>query len=142
MVGAVLALAAIGGALFAGGVGASAKRGGAATAPATADVDAARACQAFNVFLADAGAGSVPKADGEALVDSAGKLLAGAGADQAAGRPLPRWAQLGADLVSATNDVVHGDSSSLKTDGAAAAAGCQQVPAAAARAGGFVSGGA
>jgi hypothetical protein len=149
MVVAVLAVLAVAGGLAAGfgagGGGAprpspvrSSPARPAPAAAAAADVSAARACQAFSTYLADASAGTVPQAAGQALVTGAEALLAGAKQDQAAGRPLPKWATLGANLISAADDVVHHDSASLQTDGAAAAQECQTVPAAAARAGGFV----
>jgi hypothetical protein len=106
--------------------------------PAAADVAAARACQAFTVYLSDASAGVVPRVAGESLVDDADALLAGASGNGAATKPLPKWSQLGANLLSAAKDVVDHDSSALATDGAAAAQECQTVPAAAAVAGGYV----
>ena len=137
----------VGLALSGGGTNHSGGRAGAAAtatttaaAPTAADVAAARACQAFTVYLADAGTGTVPKADGEALVNDADALLTGAAKDQAANLPLPKWAHLGANLLSSAEDVVKHDSTSLQTDGALAAQECQTVPAAAARAGGYVRG--
>jgi hypothetical protein len=100
-------------------------------------VAAARACQAFAVYLADAQKGSIPAAVGRRLIEDAGVLLQGAQQDKAKGRALPPWSALGADLLAAADDVVSHNSSALSTDGAAAAAQCRRVPAAAARAGGF-----
>lgn len=110
----------------------------AGSAPAPADVAAARACQAFAVYLADARAGEVPAATGRTLVAAAAVLLQGAQEDQKAGRAPPRWAALGADLLAAADDVVSHRSEALSSDGAAAGASCQTIPATAAKAGGFV----
>ncbi|MHB1536277.1 MAG: hypothetical protein ACYC1D_17025, partial [Acidimicrobiales bacterium] len=86
---------------------------------------------------ADASKGSVPKAAGEALASAASKLVAGARADQAAGRPLPKWTTLGENLIAAGEDVVAGNSTALGTDGTAAAKACQTIPAPARQAGGY-----
>jgi hypothetical protein len=118
----------------------SSATGGQATStdpPAAEDVAAARACAAFSVYLADAGQGRVPQAAGEALVSDADALLDGAQADQAAGKPLPKWASLGEELINAADDVVKGDSAALKTDGTTAAEACQSVPANARAPGGY-----
>ena len=109
-------------------------------APAAArpdDVAAARACEDFSVYLADASKGQVPSAAGRQLADDAAALLGGASAAQAAGTPLPRWAPLGQDLIDAATDVVDGNAAALKKDGTAAAQACQTVPAGARTAGGF-----
>jgi hypothetical protein len=105
--------------------------------PRPVDVAAARACEAFAGYLADAQKGSIPATAGRTLIEDASVLLQGAQSDQAAGRALPPWAALGADLLAAAEDVVSHTSSALTTDGAAAGAQCRTVPAAAARAGGF-----
>jgi hypothetical protein len=106
-------------------------------APTPAEVAAARACQAFSVYLEDASAGRVPAAVGTAVVRTASVLLRGARQDQAAGRPLPPWAPLGVAILAAAQDVVAHDEKALRTDGAEAGASCRSLPAAAARAGGF-----
>jgi hypothetical protein len=113
----------------------------AAAVPSSADIAAARACEVFTLYLSDADRGSVPKAVGTALVQSASALLSGAQTDQAAGRSLPKWSSLGSELIAAAQDVVGHDGTALRSDGAAAAAECRSVPAAAARAGGFVRSG-
>jgi hypothetical protein len=108
-------------------------------APAQADVDAARACAAFNSYLAQAGQGRIPKATGEALTNDAYQLLAGASQDQASGQPLPKWTNLGEYLIAAADDVVQKDSSALSKDGTAAADACQTIPESARVAGGYVA---
>jgi hypothetical protein len=105
--------------------------------PSAADVAAARACQAFAVYLEDAEKGQVPAADGRALVGDAAALLSGAARDEKAGRALPKWAALGSDLLAAAQDVVTHKEASFRTDGAVAASQCRLVPASAAKAGGF-----
>jgi hypothetical protein len=105
--------------------------------PSAADIAAARACEAFVVYLADAQSGEVPAAAGRDLIEDAAVLLRGANADKAAERALPRWSGLGADLLDAAEDVVEHNSEALETDGAAAGAQCRTVSASAARAGGF-----
>jgi hypothetical protein len=106
--------------------------------PLAADVTAAKACEAFNVYLADAAKGGVSEADGQALINAAGTLLDGAQADQAAGRPLPKWAGLGEDLVNAAQDIVNSDTTAFKTDGPEAAEACQTIPVSARLAGGYL----
>lgn len=147
MIVAALGVIAAGGGVAAGlgtgGASPGPARAGPVPTPATAtampaDVSAARACQAFSTYLADASAGVVPRAAGQALVSDAEVLLAGAKQAQSSGRPLPKWAGLGANLLSAASDIVHRDSASLQTDGAAAAEECQTVPAVAAKAGGYL----
>ncbi len=103
----------------------------------SSDIAAARACQAFAVYLADARRGAIPRADGAKLVASAGTLLQGSRAARAAGDSLPKWAALGSELLSAADDVVGHNYKALATDGAAADRSCARVPAAAARAGGY-----
>jgi hypothetical protein len=103
----------------------------------TADVAAARACEAFVVYLGAAQKGSIPAAVGRTLIGDAGVLLQGARQDKAANRALPAWSALAADLLAAAEDVVSHKSAALATDGAAAGALCRTVPAAAASAGGF-----
>ena len=105
--------------------------------PLAADVAAGRACQTFAVYLGDAQKGHVPPKVGRALADDAAALLKGSRADESAGRALPTWAPLGSDLLAAAGDIVSGDSSALRRDGAAAGAECRRVPAPAARAAGF-----
>jgi hypothetical protein len=112
-----------------------------ASPPKPTDVAAARACQAFSVYLADAQKGTIPKAVGAKLVNTSGALLRGARAAEAAGRPLPKWAELGSALLAAAADVVNHDAKALATDGANADASCQRVPAGAATAGGYHRGG-
>jgi hypothetical protein len=110
----------------------------ATSAPAPADVAAARACAAFTTYLTDAGQGNVPKADGQAVTNDAYQLVAGASQAQAAGKPLPKWATLGENLIAATDDIVNRDSTALSKDGTAAAKACQTIPDAARVAGGYV----
>lgn len=105
--------------------------------PTAADIAAARACAAFTTYLADAGQGRVPPAAGQALSDDAYRLLDGASQDQAAGKPLPQWANLGEYLIAAADDVVNNSSSALSKDGPAAAQLCQTIPTAARVAGGY-----
>jgi hypothetical protein len=109
------------------------------TSPAPADVDAARACAAFNSYLAQASQGRVPRATGEALTNDAYQLLAGASQDQASGQPLPKWTNLGEYLIAAADDVVNKDTSALSKDGTAAADACQTIPESARAAGGYVA---
>jgi hypothetical protein len=109
----------------------------AAASPSAADVAAARACQAFAVYLEDATRGNVPAAAGRRLIEDAAALLQGSSKDQTAHRALPKWAPLGSDLLASADDVVTHKSAALRTDGAAAGAQCRKVPASAARAGGF-----
>jgi hypothetical protein len=147
----VILVASLAGGLIAAN-GSASKSGGAATSPPTsaatspptspapvlaADVAAARACQAFQVYVADAETGTIPKAVGSRLVTDAGILLKGAKADHAAGRALPKWAALGSELLAAAADVLADKISALKADGADAQGNCALVPAAAARAGGY-----
>jgi hypothetical protein len=105
--------------------------------PTPADVAAARACQAFAVYLESAETGTIPKAVGARLVKTAGVLLRGARKDQAAGQPLPKWAGLGSELLAAAADVVNHKAKALATDGADADRSCATIPDAAARAGGY-----
>ncbi len=79
----------------------------------------------------------MPRAAGQAVTDAESQLLAGASQDQAAGKPLPKWANLGEALVAATDDIVNRDSSALSKDGPAAAQACQTIPEAARVAGGY-----
>jgi hypothetical protein len=106
-------------------------------APSAADVAAARACQAFVVYLEDAQNGRVPAAVGRTLIADAGVLLQGANQDRAAGRALPKWSALASHLIAAADDVVAHRTAALQTDGGAVGTQCQAIPAAAARAGGF-----
>jgi hypothetical protein len=114
--------------------GSSTASAGSSTA---SDIAAARACAAFNTYLADAGKGQIPRTAGEAVTNAAYQLLAGDSQDQAAGKHLPQWAKLGEDLIAATDDVVNRNSSALSTDGTAAAEACQTIPEAARVAGGY-----
>jgi hypothetical protein len=107
-------------------------------APAAVDVAAARACQAWDVYLTAALTGEVSAAQGQRLLTATEVLIAGASQDQAAGRPLPKWEELGGDIINAADDVVNGDAEALGSDGAAVAAQCKTIPAAADAAGGFV----
>ena len=105
--------------------------------PTAAGVAAARACEAFEVYVEAASKGTIPKAVGTRLADAAGALLKGARADQSAGRALPKWAPLGSDRLAAADDIVDGKATALKTDGTAADTACATLSAAAARAGGY-----
>jgi hypothetical protein len=105
--------------------------------PTAADIAAARACQAFVVYLEDAQTGRVPAAAGRTLIADVAVLLKGAKKGQSSTKALPPWAALASDLLAAANDVVSHKSAALKTDGASAGAQCQSIPAAAAQAGGF-----
>ena len=107
-------------------------------APDPADVAAARACQAWDVYLGAALTGEVSSAQGESLLSAAEVLISGAKQDQAAGRALPKWATLGGDIINGADDVVNGDAETLQSDGASVAADCKTVPTAADVAGGFV----
>jgi hypothetical protein len=106
-------------------------------APTAADIAAARACQAFVVYLEDAQSGRVPAAAGRTLIADVAVLLKGAKKGQSATKALPPWATLASDILAAANDVVSHKSAALKTDGASAGAQCRSIPAAAAQAGGF-----
>jgi hypothetical protein len=108
-----------------------------ASRAAPADVAAARACQAFSLYLASAETGTIPKAVGTQLVRKAGVLLRGARRDRSAGKPLPKWAALGSELLAAAADVVNHKAKALATDGADADRSCATIPDAAARAGGY-----
>lgn len=103
-------------------------------------MSAARACAAFTTYLNDASKGEVPRADGQALAQAAGQLIAAAPAAQKAGKPLPKWTTLGEQLVAAGEDIVKRDSAALQKDGTAAVQICHTIPAAAAQAGGYTPG--
>jgi hypothetical protein len=105
--------------------------------PRAADVAAARACEAFEVYLQDAKAGHIPAAAGRRLVTTTGVLLRGTRADQKAGRTLPEWAELASNILASANDIVGHNDKALATAGAAADRSCQEIPAAAAAAGGY-----
>ena len=140
----VVAVVAVTSSLALVGGGGSSSRPAVTAAPTTtaapdpADVAAARACQAWDVYLSAALTGEVSPAQGESLLSAAEVLIAGAQQDQAAGRPLPKWAALGGDIINGADDVVNGDAETLQADGAKVAADCKTVPSAADVAGGFV----
>lgn len=98
--------------------------------PDPADVQAARACQTFVEFLNK-------KATGDQIVEAARPLLAGAADAQANGRPQPRWADLGADLIATAADANTGDTAKLAEDGNKASDACGSIPSAAKVAGGY-----
>lgn len=107
--------------------------------PTPTDIAAARACAAFSTYLDDASQGKVPAAAGQALTNDAYQLVTGASQAQTAGKPLPKWTNLGEYLLAAADDVVNRDTTALSTDGAAAAQACQSIPGPARAAGGYAS---
>jgi hypothetical protein len=101
------------------------------------DVQAARACHQMQVFIAHATGGGTTSADGQAILDAAQPLLSGTAEAQAAGKPAPKWAELGADLVQTAADINSGDAQTISADGNKVADQCGTLSAAAKTAGGF-----
>jgi hypothetical protein len=98
--------------------------------PAAIDVQAARACHAFERFTGHQGSG-------DDVVAAVKPLMAGTADAQAAGRPAPKWSGLGANLISAVAADNSGDLATLQADGNKAADECATIPPAAKRAGGY-----
>jgi hypothetical protein len=103
------------------------------------DVSAAQACQSFAKYVTDLAANdsaSVLKADSADVATKAGVLLDGAAATQAAGTAQPKWAGLGADIITATGDLAS-ESSALTSDANKVLDGCNSIPADAKTAAGY-----
>jgi hypothetical protein len=98
--------------------------------PDPADVAAAEACQTFSTFLSH-------KATGQAVLDAAAPLIAGAAAAEASSVPGPKWAALGADIVTTVADINTNDPN-LSVDGDKVVNECGSIPGPAKRAGGYV----
>jgi hypothetical protein len=93
--------------------------------PAADPVDgqAARACQVFSLLLTH-------KATPAQLGTAAAPLVAGAADAQAAGRPGPKWATLGGDLIAVAGETGTQDPS-VSADGTKASYECGTIPSAA-----------
>ncbi len=108
------------------GVVSSSKGGTPAADPV--DVQAARACQMFSLLLNQ-------KATPAQLGNAAAPLVAGAAEAQAAGRPGPKWATLGNDLIAVGGEANTQDPA-FSSDRSKASDECATIPPAAKRAGG------
>lgn len=103
------------------------------------DVKAAQGCEASFHMLQDLAASKTAQvnADEAKLQPIAAALLAGTAEAQAAGKPAPKWAALGANLTQAMADANTGDITAFGKDQDAITPDCNKIPDAAKVAGGF-----
>lgn len=106
--------------------------------PNPQDVAAARACEAFSNYVDAVGNHQSSSTLRQAALDKATVLTNGSADAQQQGRPLPKWAGLGADLVELIGDVNTQDTTAEQADAPKVANACGKIPSAAKRAGGYV----
>ena len=121
--------------MFAVGALISVVGGGSSSAADPRDIAAARACQEFVTLLGRAK--TTGAIDGQPLLDAVSPLLAGSADARAANQPLPKWSDLGANLVTIAGDLNTGDYQKATDESSAIADECHSIPAAAQRAGGY-----